>query len=432
MLSPAETRWVTEKRKETVARPRWQTGWIFQRGKRNPVWIGRYREDVITTDGRRHRLQRSVVLGPVRSVKKRQAEAMLAGCLAPINQGKRKPTVMVTFRQFVVERFEPYIFPMLRPGTARNYQSLIRHDLFPFFGEMRLQDIGAVDVQMFLAGKAKQVAASTVLTLRNRLSKIFAMAQTWEYLQSNPAQGVQVPPQTDVRERVVLSPQQVKGLLSELDEPFRTMILLAVLSGLRRGELFALRWKYVDFADRSIIVAESIYLGRTSAPKTKASRRKVFLDGVVLDSLACLRTPQVQPDDLVFHSERGTPLNPYNVLSRVIHPACKRAGLQPVSWHVFRYTYSTWADPTGESLKALQAQLGHNNPKLTLSVYTQPMPAAQRQVASKVADVLQRVLLPLAPKFEGGGEDKKVDNSLNLMRVKVVGARGFEPLTSTV
>jgi len=416
MLSAAEARWVTENREETVARPRWQTGWIFQRGKRNPVWIGRYREDVLTADGRRRRRQRSIVLGPVRSVGKRQAEAMLAERLAAINQGTHKPTVMLTFQQFVVERFEPYIFPMLRPGTARNYRSLIRHDLFPFFGEMRLPEIGAADVQMFLAQKAKQVAASTVLTLRNRLSKIFRMAQKWEYLQSNPAQGAQVPAQTEMRERIALSPQQVKALLAELGEPFRTMVLLAVLSGLRRGELFALRWKHVDFVDRSIVVAESIYLGRTAAPKTKASRRKVFLDKVVLDSLACLRTPQVQRDDFVFHSELGTPLNPYNVLSRAIHPACKRAGLPPVSWHVFRYTYSTWADPTGESIKALQAQLGHTDSKLTLSVYTQPMPAAQRQVASKVADVLNEVLLPIAPKFEGDGDGFGSANSMNLMQ----------------
>ena len=121
--------------------------------------------------------------------------------------------------------------------------------------------------------------------------------------------------------------------------------------------------------------------------------------------------------------------------TEIIHPACKRVGLRPVSWHVFRYTYSTWADPTGESLKALQAQLGHTNSKLTLSVYTQPMPAAQRQVASKVADVLHRVLLPIAPKFEGdgdSGEEKKSANSVNLKQSRMVGATGFEPVTSTV
>ena len=131
----------------------------------------------------------------------------------------------------------------------------------------------------------------------------------------------------------------------------------------------------------------------------------MFIDGVVFDSLARLRPEHVQPDDFVFHTERGTPMNPHNVLRRVIHPACKRAGIPPVSWHAFRYTYSTWADPTGESIKALQAQLGHTDAKLTLSVYTQPMPAQQRQVAAKVAEVLNRVLLPDAPKVGAAAGD---------------------------
>jgi hypothetical protein len=70
-----------------VARPRWQTGWIFQRGKKNPLWVARYREDVIAEGGRRHRRQRSIVLGPVRSISKRQAQAMLAERLTAINPG---------------------------------------------------------------------------------------------------------------------------------------------------------------------------------------------------------------------------------------------------------------------------------------------------------------------------------------------------------
>ena len=99
--------------------------------------------------------------------------------------------------------------------------------------------------------------------------------------------------------------------------------------------------------------------------------------------------------NLVFSTERGTPLNPNNVRSRVLNPACRAAKVPLVGWHNFRYTYSTWAEPTGESIKALQTQLGHTDSRLTLSVYTQPMPEAQRQLASKVA----RVLLPITPKL---------------------------------
>ena len=98
---------------------------------------------------------------------------------------------------------------------------------------------------------------------------------------------------------------------------------------------------------------------------------------------------------IVFQTDRGTPFNPNNVMNRVLGPACEEAGIPHVSWHNFRYTFSTWANPTGESIKALQSQLGHTDSRLTLSVYTQPMPEAQKLLAGKVA----RVLLPVAPKL---------------------------------
>jgi integrase len=118
---------------------------------------------------------------------------------------------------------------------------------------------------------------------------------------------------------------------------------------------------------------------------------------VVLQAFVSLRPKDYQGDGLVFPSEQGTALNPSNVWNRVLVPACERAGIPPVNWQNFRYTYSTWAAATGESIKAVQAQMGHNDPKLTLSVYTQPMPEQQRQVAMKVAGVLHKVLFPDVP-----------------------------------
>jgi hypothetical protein len=124
------------------------------------------------------------------------------------------------------------------------------------------------------------------------------------------------------------------------------MVLLAVLSGLRHGEIFGLRWKYVDFEEGSVIVAESSYEGHASAPKTRASRRKVFVDTPAIEALSLARP--------------------------------------------------TWANPSGESIKALQAQLGHTDSRLTLSVYTQPMSEAQKLLACKISSVLLRS----APKSE--------------------------------
>src|SRR5208282_4922936 len=212
----------------SVARPRWQQGWLFQRGKGKKVWVGRYREDVIAEDGTRRRRALSVVLGPIRKVSKRQAQRKLSECLAAINQGTHKPEVMIPFERFVLERFEPNILPTLRYSTARLYRHLIRRHLLPFFGGMRMSEIGPADVQIFLTGVSKRVSSRSVLSLRNRLSKIFATAVLWGYIQKNPVKGVQVPALTDVKKRNTLTPQQFWALSKELSEPYRTMVLLAV------------------------------------------------------------------------------------------------------------------------------------------------------------------------------------------------------------
>lgn len=394
-LAPAEGRRATESEK-TVARPRWQSGFIRKRGKRKPVWVGCYREDRIAEDGSRIRVQRSVVLGSVGDLGKREAQRRLSERLAAINQGRHKPEVMISFERFVAERFEPNILPTLRFSTVRNYRHLVRRHLFPAFSTVPLPEIGAADVQAFLAVKSKRYAPKTVLELRNLLSKIFGSAGRWGYVHANPARGAQVPSQVDTKERLTLTPQQVRALLAALVEPYRTMVLLAVLSGLRRGELFGLRWKRIDFAEGTIAVAESSYEGHLAPPKTRASRRKVFVGGIVLEALVRLRPQNAQPEDFVFRTERGTPLNPNNVRIRVLLPACEAARIPRVGWHNFRYTYATWADPTGESVKALQAQLGHTDPRITLGVYTQPLRGAQRQLAAKI----EGVLLPIAAKFE--------------------------------
>jgi len=320
----------------------------------------------------------------------RDARRLLSTKLAAINQGMQKPELMMTFERFVVERWEPNILPMLRFSTARNYGYMIRRHLTPFFGTLRLPEIGPAAVQKFLAEKSKQFAPWTVHQLRSILSKIFSTAQRWEYLEKNPTRHVQVPSLVNTREKKTLTPEQVRALLGELEEPYRTMVLLAVLSGLRRGEIFGLRWKYVDFQEGSVIVAECSYEGHTAAPKTRASRRKVFVDAPAIEALLRLRPTHANPESLIFRTDRGTAFNPNNVRNRVLVPACKRAKIPQVAWHSFRYTYSTWANPSGESIKALQAQLGHTDSRLTLSVYTQPMPEAQKQLACKISSVLLR------------------------------------------
>ena len=114
------------------------------------------------------------------------------------------------------------------------------------------------------------------------------------------------------------------------------MVLVAVLTGLRRGELFALRWGAVDFERKAIHVRESVYEGHFSTPKTRSSVRTLPMGEAFERVLLRLRTTDGAAGALVFRSRRGTALRPNNMLKRVIHPACARAGLPKVGWHDLR------------------------------------------------------------------------------------------------
>ena len=101
------------------------------------------------------------------------------------------------------------------------------------------------------------------------------------------------------------------------------MVLVAALTGLRRGELFALRWGAVDLEKGVLEVRESVYAGQFSTPKTRSSVRRIPLSSPLVALLRDrkARTVSPGPGDLVFISRKGTPLRPDNVLKRVIHPA---------------------------------------------------------------------------------------------------------------
>src|ERR1700682_1380556 len=149
-IPTAETRRATGKGDtETVARPRWQRGWLFKVGKRNPAWGARFREDAIADDGSRLRRQRSLRLGSVSELSKREAQRLLSERLSAINQGRHKPERMIEFERFVLEFFEPSIYPTLRHSTQVNYRYVIRRHLLPYFGKMRLPEISPFDVQNF-------------------------------------------------------------------------------------------------------------------------------------------------------------------------------------------------------------------------------------------------------------------------------------------
>lgn len=99
------------------------------------------------------------------------------------------------------------------------------------------------------------------------------------------------------------------------------------------------------------------------------------------------RCRQKSLEDLVFTTRSQTPLNPKNLLRRVLQPACKSPGLPLISWHSFRHTHPTQLAEVGESLRTAQALLGHSDLETTLNVYTRAISEAQRRAVDKIDEV---------------------------------------------
>jgi integrase len=178
-------------------------------------------------------------------------------------------------------------------------------------------------------------------------------------------------------------------LLEALPLLARTIVGLAVLAGLRRGELFALRWRDVDEGVGTLTVREAVYDGTFSTPKTEAGVRQIPLSSTALALVARWRQGgTVDPNQLMFSTRSGMPIMPNNVLRRAIFPTCARLNLPRATWLTFRRTYSSWSHEKGVPGKVIAQLMGHANVDTTLNVYTQVLDGSLRAAADKVGSEL--------------------------------------------
>ena len=394
--------------KDRMIRRCFQTGCLFKKGKRRKTWVARWRESVIQPDGTLRRVRRATVLGLVTEFSEREARNRLAVLLRPINEGKYRPEATITFGQFVKECWEPAVVPHLKPSSVRYYGLQIRCHLLPTFGSWPIKDITKAEVQRFLGQKRRQdFSGSSVHGMRTALAKVLQAAVDWNYLEQNSARGIRLGDRAPVQERAYLLPEQLSPLLNSLPEPCRKLVVIAALTGLRIGELLALRWKHVDLIHDVIHVRETVYEGHFGSPKTKSSRRDVPMSQPVREAFLAQRSVLTGADaeNLVFATRNGTPLNPKNLLRRVLQPTCRKLGLPVVSWHGFRHTHATLLGEVGESLRTAQAILGHSDLKTTLNIYTHAIPESQKRAVAKVAGLV----FPTVPEFSAGPENGKVN-----------------------
>jgi integrase len=398
-----------------VARRRYQTGCLFKRGKRRKVWVARWREDVLCEDGKVGRILRSVVLGSVADLPTRKdAQVRLDEELRGVNQGTVRPESSMLFGTFAEEQWKTLVLPTLKLSTQHGYKTVLAKHLLPYWRDWRLRDIGRQDVQQWVADRfRRQLGWQTVRNAWTLLSGILETAVEYGYLSTNPARGVKFPEKELKEAPVLFTAEDFTKLLEQLDEPHRTMARLIALTGLRIGELLAVRWRCLDLEIGTLSVRESVYEGKFQSPKTRKSRRTIPLgpQSILWLREHHLRATRIAADDLLFGNRSGKPLRESKLLRNVLQPAAERAGLGRVTWHQFRHIHSSLLNDLRVPVKIAQEQLGHSSISTTLNIYTHVVDASHR----KAIEALERELFPSVPNLPDG--PKPADSATRDFRV---------------
>jgi integrase len=188
--------------------------------------------------------------------------------------------------------------------------------------------------------------------------------------------------------------EELQRLLSELGLLERTLVLVGLSTGMRRGELLALQWQDLDFEANAVNVHKSIWQQHVGPVKTEESEKVMPLEGETIATLRRWReeTPYATDSDFIFASSRmhgRQPLWPEALMRNHIAPAARRAGIpKHLSWHVFRHTFSTMLAANGEDVKTVQALLRHANPSITMSIYTHAVSAKKRAAQTRVVEMV--------------------------------------------
>ena len=170
----------------------------------------------------------------------------------------------------------------------------------------------------------------------------------------------------------------------------RTLVLLAVSTGLRQSELFGLKWGDIDFGQGTMNVTRSIVYGVVCPCKTESSQKHVPVHPLLAETLSEWRKhcAYTKPDDWVFASRHYRGRRPYwgqAILRKYVRPVAQGVGIQKcIGWHTFRHTYSTLLRSVGTEFKVMQELLRHSTLRSTLDIYTQAITPAKHAAQAAV------------------------------------------------
>lgn len=305
-------------------------------------------------------------------------------------EAKRPPSRVPTLKAFAPEWLTTYAVVNNRRSEVVGKECALRLHLLPFFGNLPLDEIGARDIEHYKAEKLRRVDGERPLSpksINNHLTilrKVLSTAREWGLISEVPViRLLRLPTHTFDW----LTREEAKTFLAAIDEHYpqwKALFYLALRTGMRRGEIFALRWVDLDLDTAKVHVRHSVYRGRLEAPKSGRSRT-IPLTPQLVAILRERKASRTVESDFVFPSAEGGLTTHQDHVDRPLVGALEAAGLRMVRFHDLRHSFASQLVSAGRSIKEAQELLGHASLTMTLR-YAHLAPEQMRDAVSVLDD----------------------------------------------
>ena len=321
-----------------------------------------------------------------------------------------------------------------KPSTVDATRTHVERFLIPRLGEVPLRKLDAARIQRFVNDLAQHghrdggpLSAKTVRNVHGTLRKAIQDGVRGRVLSWNPATAVDLPrwvrPDLDAYDGDeigrLLSYVQAKG-----DPVTFALVRLLFATGMRRGEVLGLRWRDVDFVERTVRVRETrtVVAGRVilGTPKTRSSARRYSLDADTVIALAAAKSAvddlltaagsRLSDDDFVSTQQDGQPFHPLT-LTRTFQRYAKAAGLRRIRLHDTRASAAQQQFALGIDPVTVSQRLGHSRVSTTLDVYGRFLPSHDQEAADTVGAALDRAMRQASVRDSGRGLDAELDKT---------------------
>lgn len=367
------------------------------------------------THGMRHRPTKTV------KCKEKDVEKHLALFVAEVEKGQYIEPSKMTLEDFSKRWIRDYADKKLSPMTRAGYLARLDKRILPALGHLKLEQIKPLHLADFfsnleedgmrLDGKAGGMGVDSIIQCHRVLSSILKLAVSLQMIPENPCLRVKAPPPPKRNLSVWDENQTMAALVALQPKPLvmRTMITMAALTGLRRGEMLGLEWKHIDFAKRTarIVQVSQNVTGTgviTKEPKTAASTRLLALPEMVCSLLKTHKTAQNAKrlklgskwleSDRLFTTWNGRPMHP-NTVNKWMREFIteynegKEEGdrLPVIRFHDLRHSAATIMITQGIDVGTVAKNLGHSRPSVTTDIYYSALMTAQARAADKMDEL---------------------------------------------